>query len=193
MKTLTTFTALIALLAVSTASLADPKWKDKRWQPEHRGAVYDYAKVVEVEPLTRIVHTTTPERECWQEPVSYPVEYRNPRDSARGTLVGGVIGAVIGHELGHHNRHDRHAATAVGTLIGASIGRDAASRAGRVVEQRVVYEDRCQVTERRSTEERIDGYLVTYRYKGEIFRTRLPYDPGKHIRVRIDVAPAERY
>lgn len=188
MKTLMTVGTLAGLLIFAANGYAGPKWKDRG-----RGAVYDYAKVVNVEPLTRTVHITTPERECWQEEVRYPVEYRDPRDSARGTIVGAVIGGVIGHELGHHNHHDRHAATAVGTLIGASIGRNAAGRSGARVEERVAYENRCRVTERRTTEERIDGYLVTYHYKGEIFRTRLPYDPGKHIRVRIDISPAERY
>jgi uncharacterized protein YcfJ len=38
-------------------------------------------------------------------------------------------------------------------------------------------------------EERIDGYHVTYRYKGEIFTTRLPYDPGDRLKVQVSVTP----
>ena len=39
--------------------------------------------------------------------------------------------------------------------------------------------------------ERIDGYRVTYEYNGCEYDTRLPYDPGQKIRVRVAVAPAE--
>ena len=39
-------------------------------------------------------------------------------------------------------------------------------------------------------EERIDGYDVTYRYHGRLHHTRMPYDPGKRVRVRTDVSPA---
>ncbi len=39
-------------------------------------------------------------------------------------------------------------------------------------------------------EERIDGYDVVYRYRGQKYATRLPYDPGRELRVRVDVRPA---
>ena len=39
-------------------------------------------------------------------------------------------------------------------------------------------------------EERIDGYRVVYRYNGQKYATELPYDPGREIRVRVDVRPA---
>ena len=60
-----------------------------------------------------------------------------------------------------------------------------------VVYERVSVEHRCRITDRHETEERVDGYQVTYRYKGETFETRLPYDPGDRIRVRVGVSPAE--
>ena len=34
-----------------------------------------------------------------------------------------------------------------------------------------------------------DGYEVTYRYKGERYKIEMPYDPGKRIKVRIQVSP----
>lgn len=35
----------------------------------------------------------------------------------------------------------------------------------------------------------LDGYDVTYRYQNRDFTTRLAYDPGDRIQVRVDVAP----
>ncbi len=38
----------------------------------------------------------------------------------------------------------------------------------------------------------IDSYDVTYRYQGRDVRTRLPYDPGERVQVRVDVQPSAR-
>ena len=35
----------------------------------------------------------------------------------------------------------------------------------------------------------VDGYEVTYRYQNRDFTTRLAYDPGDRIQVRVDVEP----
>ena len=34
------------------------------------------------------------------------------------------------------------------------------------------------------------GYDVEYRYRGEVYMSRLDYDPGERLRVRISVTPA---
>jgi uncharacterized protein YcfJ len=39
-------------------------------------------------------------------------------------------------------------------------------------------------------EQRIDGYRVTYVYQGREYSTRMPYDPGDRVRIRVDVIPA---
>lgn len=39
-------------------------------------------------------------------------------------------------------------------------------------------------------EQRIDGYDVEYRYRGEVYLSRLAYDPGERLRVRVSVSPA---
>jgi uncharacterized protein YcfJ len=43
------------------------------------------------------------------------------------------------------------------------------------------------VTEQR----RIAGYDVEYRYRGEVYVSRLNYDPGERLRVRVSVSPAD--
>lgn len=40
-------------------------------------------------------------------------------------------------------------------------------------------------------ERRIAGYDVEYRYKGQVYMSRMEYDPGDKLRIRISVAPAD--
>ncbi len=153
------------------------------------GAVYDYAQVIDVRPVVRIVTVTTPERECWEEQREYTV--RRPSAGVAGsTLFGAIVGGVIGHQFGSGSGND--AATAAGALIGAAVGSDSARRRGADYED--VYTRpvrRCQTNYSSREEERIDGYDVTYRYHGQKYRTRMPYDPGARLRIRVDVRPAE--
>ena len=111
---------------------------------------------------------------------------------AAGSVVGGIIGAAIGNQIGRGD--GRRAATVAGALIGSAIGHDAGSRA----DNRYGYRDydsrpveRCNVHYESSYEERIEGYNVVYVYGGARHTTRLPYDPGERIKVRVDVTPAE--
>jgi len=153
------------------------------------GAVYDYARVIDVRPIVRIVTVTSPERECWEEQREYRIARRSP-GVAGSTLVGAIVGGVIGHQFGSGSGND--AATAAGALIGAAVGADGARRRGADYED--VYTRpvrRCRTNYRSREEERIDGYDVTYRYHGQKYRTRMPFDPGDRLRIRVDVRPAE--
>ena len=69
------------------------------------------------------------------------------------------------------------------------MGYDAAARRSASVREEIV--QRCEVRYEKRYEERIDGYRVTYEYNGREYTTRLPYDPGERIRVRVAVAVAE--
>ena len=153
-------------------------------------AVYDYAKVLSSEPIIRYVTVTTPVRECWQDTEYYTVDHRPPGVAAN-TLVGAVIGGVLGHQIGSGRGND--AATVAGTLIGAAIASDAAykrnpGKYGPVQYSRPV--QRCESRLQQHREERIDGYRVVYRYQGQKYVTEMPYDPGRKMRVRVDVRPA---
>ena len=153
-------------------------------------AVYDYARVISAQPIVRYVSVSTPVRECWQETRRYTVE-RRP-NTAGGALVGAIIGGVVGHQFGSGRGND--AATVAGTLIGAAVGsesaRKRANERGHYGEETYSrpYE-RCETNYQSRQEERIDGYRVIYRYHGQRYSTRLPYDPGNRIRVRVDVRP----
>lgn len=156
----------------------------------HDRARYDYAKVISVQPIVRYVTVTTPERVCWEEMQYYTID-RRARHTGGGALLGALIGGVIGHQFGSGRGND--AATVAGTLIGAAIGTGTAYRRYRGsdgVEHHARPVERCKTSYREHQEERIDGYQVLYRYNGQKYSTRMPYDPGKRIRVRVDVRPA---
>ena len=49
----------------------------------------------------------------------------------------------------------------------------------------------CQMVNTASDQRQIAGYDVEYRYRGEIYESRLNYDPGERLRVRVSVTPAD--
>jgi uncharacterized protein YcfJ len=184
MKTLVGATVLVSLLGVAAqAGAAPPSWSNaKKHRYEHRD-VYTYARVVDVDR----VRVEAPRRECWDE--VREVRAHSGGHSKGGMVLGGIIGGVLGHQIGSGRGND--VATVAGTLIGASVGHDVSARRARYEPPREEVVERCRVSYDHEYEERIDGYDVTYVYDGREFRTRMPYDPGERIRVRVDVEPAE--
>lgn len=162
---------------------------------EDGDGAFDYARVVDVQPLVSRVRVSTPQRECWDETRYDDRGYNGnsplPRSSAGGAVLGGIVGAVIGHQIGHGRGRD--AATAVGAVVGAAVGSQQAQRRGAYAsappQQYTV--QRCETRYRDEWQERTDGYRVTYVYNGRRQVTQLPYRPGDRIRVRVDVSPAE--
>lgn len=194
-------TAAAALLGLSTQAIADHDRVSYRTtsvstsayaQNSGRisGPVYDYAEVISSEPIIRYVTITTPVQECWED-TEYYTAHHYPHGAAGGTLFGAIIGGVIGHQFGSGRGND--AATVAGALIGAAIGNDAVVRHGggsysRVQHSRPV--TRCKTNYREHQEERVDGYDVVYIYHGQKYATRMPNDPGRRIRIRIEIRPA---
>jgi uncharacterized protein YcfJ len=145
-----------------------------------------YADVVSSRPIYHDVEITRPREECWQEPVTHRERNKHWGVTAQ-TVTGGVIGGVIANQAVNGSKRD--AATALGALIGASIGANRASKQQAEVKEYVAYEQRCRTVQERHTEQRIDGYDVSYRYGGQVYHTRLPYDPGRRLRVQVSVTP----
>jgi len=180
MKKLTIKTAL-ATAACGLLISATPAQAD-----HDRDAVWAYAKVVDVDPIYREVRVREPRQVCEEVPVVERTHYRGGTDPGR-VLVGAVIGGVIGHQFGSGRGND--VATAAGALIGANEAAQSGYRRERVVEREVL-ETRCETVRHARYESRLEGYDVTYRYQGRLYHTRTNYDPGKRIRVRVDVTPA---
>ena len=160
-------------------------------RPYDGDSYYDYAKVVRVEPISRTVRVSTPQRECWDEEVTRYEHYRGARsESYTPMIVGGILGGVVGNQLGKGSGRD--AMTIAGTLLGGSIGRDHGRHYTVVSRPYTVEEQHCNVHNAYYEEERIEGYRVTYRYRGREYITRMDHDPGNRIRVRLTVAAVAR-
>lgn len=184
--------AAVGLALASGAVLADDRGgaydsRYDRYDRYDRNGDYDYAQVVNVEPHYRQVRVSEPVRECWEE-TSYASNGPFSSNHIGGTLVGGLLGIAAGNQIGHGRGKD--VARAAGAIIGGAIGHNVSRDRQRQQygDQRQVYE-RCDVRYRDSWEERVDGYEVTYEYAGREYVTRMPYDPGERIRIRVDVTP----
>ncbi|MEE9334047.1 MAG: glycine zipper 2TM domain-containing protein [Granulosicoccaceae bacterium] len=204
MKILTN--TLIAL-SISTTALAD------RSQPRPNQFT-EYARVVNALPIYKQLSYQQPKRECWIEEQQPVIRYQgqdNPRrtnsHSSGDVLIGGVIGGVIGNQLSRKSSHGaRTGATVAGAIIGSALAGESNHRGKRNKRHRRHSEShnnryqrqpsyetrpvkRCEYTTETHYEERLQGYDVTYRYRGENFKTRMKRDPGERIRVQVSVTP----
>ena len=182
--------SLLPLMAI-TAEASD--------RPESR---FEYAPVVDVEPIVRVIRVERPREECWDETVyeEYPVgggyRARAGRGTAGATIAGGLIGGLVGRQFGGGSGRD--GMTLVGTLVGAAIASDKARARhaypgpgyqGATYERRPVTVERCRVDTESFEEERIEGYLVTYEYAGERYTMRTAEPPGDQIKLRVTASP----
>jgi uncharacterized protein YcfJ len=156
----------------------------------------DNARVLSVQALTERVPISR--EECWNERQrAYENRTVTRTDTGAaigpGTVLGAIVGGVAGHQVGSGRGND--VATGVGAVVGGLIGnqvdRSNAAPPSQVTEvERVPVErnvQRCRTVQ--ETREIASGYDVRYEYHGRQFTTRLPYDPGRMIPVRVDVAP----
>ena len=179
-------TALLGTLSLSAVYAGD-----YRGRAQDAGAYYAYAHVTEVQPIMRTVQVTTPRESCWDEPVRQTVYSPGPHRSFTSTVVGGIIGGVVGNQFGSGSGRD--AMTVGGALLGASIGRDAAYRRHAHARTSYVNERRCEVEEIVHEEQRLEGYRVYYKFQGRNYMTQTARDPGKRIRLRVQVNPVADY
>ena len=169
----TGFVALMLGAALATTgALADVRYAD--------------APVTRVEPIVETVTYVEPKERCWFE----DVPARTASHSATTPLVGALIGGAIGNAVGHKKRN-KQVGTVVGALIGGSIGADMSRHeARRVVSNRRVRREVCEVVDETSYRREVTGYLVTYEYAGETYEARMRRRPGENVRVRVTVGPA---
>lgn len=158
------------------------------------------APVLSVRPITE--RTPINREECWSEQRRGYEERRITRQDngapiGPATVLGAIAGGVLGHQTGGGRGKD--AATVGGALVGGLIGNQVDREQGNVappsetveVERRPVTREveRCRTVQ--EVREVAVGYDVRYRYGGREFVTRLPYDPGRRIRLAVDVRVAE--
>jgi uncharacterized protein YcfJ len=156
----------------------------------------DNARVVSVRAVNERIPVSR--EECWNERHrAYENRTVTRTDTGApigaGTVLGAIVGGVAGHQVGSGRGND--AATVAGALVGGLVGnqidRQNAAPPSQVTEvERVPVErnvERCRTVQ--EVREAVVGYDVRYEYRGRQFSTRMPYDPGRMIPVRVDVAP----
>ena len=149
---------------------------------------FDNARVSNVEP--RYENVRVPRQECSNRWVSEPREpRRNDGREYGGAILGGVAGAVLGHQVG--GGHGRDAATAIGAVLGAFTGDRLANR-GRWDEPEQATREVTSCRDVEDVQSRINGYQVTYEYRGQQFTTLMNENPGPFLKVRVSVEPVGR-
>jgi uncharacterized protein YcfJ len=172
----------VALLSAAGAVQAQTTFNDN-------ARVVSVARVTDRIPISR--------EECWNEHQrAYQDRTVTRSDTGAaigpGTVLGAIVGGVVGHQVGHGRGND--VATGAGAVAGALVGNQVDRQNGpgpQVTEvERVPVDrnvERCRTVQ--EVREAVVGYDVRYEYRGRQFSTRMPYDPGRMMPVRVDVAP----
>lgn len=204
---------VFSLASVSSLALAGHNKAKYRYDNDRKGnyrsgnssSFFDYARVTQADPLFETIEHRVPREECWNEKVPYtPQSHANRRSSHRNssatpTIIGALIGGALGNELGHHKRNKQVGAV-VGAVLGGSIGADVQRQKNRERDADryddsydVAYrnEQRCKTYYDVETEQRLSGYQVSYSYNGHEYETVTDQHPGKKLRVRVGVSPAQ--
>lgn len=172
---------------------------------------YGWADVLRVDPVYEAMPEAAAQDgeagssrpECTDTAPPPPAHDELADNRVAGTVIGALIGGVIGHAFGRGDGNK--AATAAGAVAGGVAGnRIAAAAQDQQINARQADAERDAVSaslrDSRDTrpirgssqpERRIVGYDVEYRYKGEIYMARLPFDPGDRMRVKVTVVPVE--
>ena len=183
----------IALAIASLATAAAPAMAAETFT--------DRARVISVHPVTERIPVSR--EECWNDRVRTYEERRVTRSDTGasigpGTVLGAIVGGVAGHQVGSGRGND--VATAAGAVIGGMVGNQVDRQQGNVgpggppvtsvervpVERNV---ERCR-TVQEVREARV-GYDVRYAFAGREFQTRMDHDPGRFLRVNVQVAALE--
>jgi uncharacterized protein YcfJ len=141
----------------------------------------DSARVLRV--VERTEQVNVPRRECRTE---YVQEQQRQERGVGGAIIGGVAGGLLGNQVG--GGHGRTAATAAGAVVGALVGdrMENSNNGGGAITERQV--QRCHTVDHWET--RVNGYEVTYEYRGHEYTSLLPRDPGERLRLRVSLTPS---
>jgi uncharacterized protein YcfJ len=168
----------LALLSVMVAGAACAQEQEQ--EPDQRNRVvvvenvrYDYAQVLNVEPVFQVLRATRTEEHC--EPVST-------------RTLDPVHVVVDDEEKGRLGR----LWTSVRRIFGAeeeAMAADAVGNEEEVVRRDALLTRNCKVVEVGREFRRPIAYDVDYVYRGTKYRSRLPDDPGNRLRIRVSVTP----
>ncbi len=164
-----------ALLAGGAASAQYRDVQNRDFASGRENVSYAYAQVTRVDPIYETIRTRVPEERCYESGV------RDGGDPTGGTVIGALVGAALGNQVGKGDGRD--AATVAGAVVGGAIGRNVDRNDGSASR------GACRVVEVEREQRRVASYDVEYVHQGQTFMSRLPYDPGDRLRVRVSVQP----
>ncbi|WP_333608508.1 glycine zipper 2TM domain-containing protein [Arsukibacterium sp.] len=150
-------------------------------QIAHRHAAqhYEYGRVTQVTPVYRTIAEYHPQRVCTVHPVSHRSH------SATPVVMGAIIGGALGHAVGNNNSNKK-VGMAAGAILGGSIANDMRhSTQG-------YYEDCRIVNSSVQYRQVLDGYQVSYRYRGQTYHTFTEQHPGNRIALKVTTAVVRR-
>lgn len=135
-----------------------------------------YAEVLDVKPIKETIRT--PREECHDEQVTHtrPVKDEN---RIAGTALGAVLGGVLGNQVGGGNGKK------LATVAGAAAGGYAGNKTQQHMQEGDTYttvEQRCHTVT--DTQQKISGYEVRYKLKGDEGTVRMDHEPGDKIPVK---------
>ncbi|MFT4630506.1 MAG: hypothetical protein ACI9WC_001058 [Arenicella sp.] len=170
----------------------------------HNDSAFDYAKVVDVTPAIETYEVNNPVEQCWDEKIRHNTGYSDRgyndrgRSSHTGEIFGALIGAAVGNKVG--SGRGKKVATVAGAILGGSIARDIKNgdrRSNSRNSDRYAYQgrggyetvQRCELRDSITTQERVVGFDVAYKYRGNVFNTQMNQRPGDKIKVKVTVKP----
>lgn len=158
---------------------------DRNHAPE-QNVTFAYADVLRVDPVYDNIAVSRPREECYDERVVH--RERRGGDPTGGTVLGAIVGGALGNQVGKGD--GRKAATIAGAVVGGAIGRniDKNNGSGRSYE---TSRERCRMVDEYARQRQVVAYDVEYRFRGEVYISRLDYDPGETLRIRVSVTPIE--
>ena len=151
---------------------------------------YAWADVLRVDPMYDEVAPAVSHEDCYEEQVIERVPEANDKRTG-ATVLGAIIGGIIGNRFGKGD--GRKATTAAGAVAGGVVGNNLAAGQAANAGNAPKYTTRrhCPQAEAAGNSRRVVGYEVEYRYRGEVYNSRMASDPGDRMRVRVSVMPAE--
>lgn len=165
---------LTTVLGLSLATLAFTT-------PAPAADFVDYGQVVSSTPIYE--RFNEPKRECWFETVTPQASSLDPNNPA-GAIIGGLAGGILGNQVGKGT--GKTLATAAGAITGAIVGERLQGNTANAGPSTQTIE-RCRITDH--WVQRLSGYSVVYRYQGHEYTAVLPNDPGRTLRINVQVTP----
>jgi uncharacterized protein YcfJ len=177
-------TFAFALISITATDLSLAQGYEADIAPEE-AVSFGFADVLRADPIYETVQEARPREVCRNVSTERSRKYDNTN---AGTVVGAIVGAALGNQVGRGD--GRAAATVAGAVVGGAVGREVdASDNPQGVDRRTHSE--CDVVDEYVERKEVVGFDVQYRYRGEVYNSRLDYDPGEKLRVRVAVSPAD--